>query len=109
MKTTTTYPEINAINSVRDCRLALVMGYNNLDSLKPEFQPELRSRLAAIEEEKNRAANEAARKKAEEEEKIAAAKAAEEAEAKKAADEIAQKAARDAKYAARKERGKKKR
>ena len=45
----------------------------------------------------------------EEEEKIAAAKAAEEAEAKKAADEIAQKAARDAKYAARKERGKKKR
>ena len=65
-------------------------------------------RLAAIEAEKNKAALEEARKKAEEEAKLAAAKAAEEAIAQKAEMEAAQKAARDAKYAARKERGKKK-
>jgi hypothetical protein len=64
---------------------------------------------AAIEAEKNKIALEAARKKAEEEDRLAVAQAAEDAKEKKAADEIAQKAARDAKYAARKERGKKKR
>jgi len=66
-------------------------------------------RLAALEEEKNRAAEEAARRQAEEEARIAA-------EAQKEADlqnmmalQVEQKAARDARYAARKERGKKKR
>lgn len=54
MQNTTTYPEINAITSVRDCRLALRMGYNNLDSLKPEFQADLKSRLEAIEDRMRR-------------------------------------------------------
>ena len=49
-----TFPEINAINSVRDCRLALRMGYNNFDSVKPEFQPELKARLEALEERMRR-------------------------------------------------------
>ena len=48
------YPEINAINSVRDCQAALRMGYNNFDSVKPEFQPELKSRLEAIEDRMRR-------------------------------------------------------
>lgn len=46
---TETYPEIEGLKSVRDCRLALRMGYNNLDSVKSEFQPELKLRLVAIE------------------------------------------------------------
>ena len=81
-----------------------------LESLDDRKHPSAEEkRLAAIEAEKNKEAIEAARKKAEEEARIAAQKAAEEARAKKAALEAEQKAKRDAKYAARKERGKKKR
>ena len=49
-----TYPEINAINTVKDCRLALRMGYNNLDSVKDEFKADLQDRLNAIEERMRR-------------------------------------------------------
>jgi len=49
-----TYPEINEINTVRDCNLALAMGYNCLDSLKPEYRGDLRDRLAAIEARRRR-------------------------------------------------------
>jgi len=56
MKTTTDYPEINAITTVKACRLALRMGYNNLDSIKPEHRPELQARLDAIEDRMRRLA-----------------------------------------------------
>lgn len=49
-----TYPEINAINSVKECNLALRMGYNTIDGVKPEFKAELQSRLAAIEDRRRR-------------------------------------------------------
>lgn len=49
-----TYPEVNAIATVKDCRLALRMGYNNFDSVKPEFQADLKMRLGAIEDRMRR-------------------------------------------------------
>lgn len=49
-----TYPEINAIKTVKECRAALRMGYNNFDSVKPEFQKDLKDRLDAIEDRMRR-------------------------------------------------------
>lgn len=49
-----TFPEINAIATIAECNAALVMGRNCYDSVKPEFQPELRERLKAIEERRRR-------------------------------------------------------
>ena len=54
MINTTSYPEVNALNSVKDCRAALSMGYNNFDSVKDDFKPELKGRLEAIEDRMRR-------------------------------------------------------
>ncbi len=66
-------------------------------------------RIAAAEAEKRRIAEEEARRKAEEEAKLASQRAKEEEATKMRQLLNDQKAARDAKYAARKERNKKKR
>ena len=49
-----TYPEINAINTAAECAAAIRMGINCYDSVKPEFQPEPRDRIAALEERMRR-------------------------------------------------------
>jgi hypothetical protein len=46
---TKTFPEINGMNR-RDLTEAIKLGHMNYDSVKPEFQADLRDRLAAMEE-----------------------------------------------------------
>jgi hypothetical protein len=49
-----TYPEINEIRTAAECAAAIRMGINCYDNVKPEFQQELKDRLAALEERMRR-------------------------------------------------------
>ena len=49
MATTKTFPEIEAMTSIKDVTGALRMGYNCLDSVIDSFKPELKARLDALE------------------------------------------------------------
>lgn len=43
------YPEINAL-SLQECRAALAMGLNNIDSIKPEYRADVQARIDAFQE-----------------------------------------------------------
>ena len=42
-------PEINALN-LQECRAALAMGLNNIDSIKPEYRADVQARIDAFQE-----------------------------------------------------------